>query len=76
MNLPGLIQFRLCTLTNRELAEAVAEGLERMYDKGEVPTRHIPARPDADFDLLVGELVVRFLGAVEGDDKTKLPQQL
>lgn len=26
-----------------------------------IPPRHIPARPDEDFDLLVGELVVRFL---------------
>jgi len=25
-----------------------------------VPMRHIPARPDEDYDLLVGELLVRF----------------
>ncbi len=62
MILPGLIQFRICTLSDKELAEAVAEGLFKMYKEPvSVPTRHIPARPNEDFDLLVGELVVRFM---------------
>ena len=61
MQLPGLIQFRKCTLTDKPLAEAVSAGLIQMYQRGSVPTRHIPARPDEDFDLLVGELIVRFL---------------
>ena len=61
MKLPGLIQFRKCTLTDKELAGAVAEGLAKMYTPPvEVPSRNIPARPDQDFDLLVGELVFRF----------------
>ena len=66
MQLPGLIQFRKCTLTDKELAEAVAAGLTKMYKKPvTVPSRHIPAMPDEDFDLLVGEIVVRFLEKTE-----------
>lgn len=66
MQLPGLIQFRKCTLTDKPLAEAVAAGLIQMYKEPvSVPTRHIPARPDEDFDLLVGEMVVRFLEKTE-----------
>lgn len=30
-----------------------------MYQTGKLPTRHIPARPDEDYDLLVGELLQR-----------------
>lgn len=70
MKLPGLIQFRKCTLTDEDLAKLVADGLCKMYEEPvSVPTRHIPARPDEDFDLLVGELVVRFL------EKTKTVNQ-
>lgn len=62
MKLPGLIQFRKCTLTDALLAEAVAAALNKMYsDPVAVPTRSIPARPDEDFDLLVGEMTVRFI---------------
>lgn len=64
MILPGLIQFRKCTLSDKELAELVAEQLVKMYDAPvSVPVRHIPARPDNDFDLIVAELIVRFLEA-------------
>lgn len=71
MQLPGLIQFRKCTLTDKPLAEAVAAGLVEMYKEPvSVPIRHIPARPDEDFDLLVGEIVVRFL------EKLELPQEI
>jgi hypothetical protein len=66
MELPGLVQFRLCTLSDRELAEAVAEQLKKMYEPTvSVPTRHIPARPNQDFDLLVAELIVRFIKSIE-----------
>ena len=66
MVLPGLIQFRKCTLTDKPLAESVAAGLTKMYQEPvSVPSRNIPARPDEDFDLLVGELVVRFLEKTE-----------
>jgi len=61
MILPGLVQFRKCTLTDQELAEKVAEGLAKMYTPPvSVPDRPIPADPNEDFDLLVGELVYRF----------------
>ena len=72
MKLPGLIQFRLCTLTDEQLANAVAEALEKMYNPPvSVPTRHIPARPNEDFDLLVGELVVRFCQRAGINEETK-----
>jgi hypothetical protein len=35
-----------------------------------VPSRHIPARLDEDFDLIVGELIVRFL------EKTEILKQI
>lgn len=66
MKLPGLIQFRKCTLTDKDLAEAVAAALCKMYEPPvSVPSRNIPARPDEDFDLLVGEIVVRFLEKID-----------
>jgi hypothetical protein len=64
MKLPGLVQFRKCSLTDKDLAEKVAEGLNKMYtDPVSVPSRHIPAQPDNDFDLIVAELIVRLLEA-------------
>ncbi len=60
MKIPGLVNFRLCKLSNLELSERVADGLNEMYNTGKLPARHIPAQPDNDFDLLVGELLVRF----------------
>jgi len=61
MLLPGLVQFRKCTLTDQELAEKVADGLAKMYTPPvRVPDRPVPADPDNDFDLFVGELVYRF----------------
>ena len=71
MQLPGLVQFRKCTLTDRGLAEAVAKGMNEMYtDPVSVPARQIPARPDEDFDLITGELIVRYL------EKTELLKQV
>ncbi len=60
MKLPGLVQFSLCKLENKQLCERVAEALNKMYTTGDLPSRHIPAQPDKDFDLLVAELIVRF----------------
>ena len=60
MKIPGLVNFRLCKLSDLELSKAVADGLNEMYSTGKLPERHIPAQPDNDFDLLVGELLVRF----------------
>lgn len=67
IKLSGVVQFRKCTLTDKELANAVAEALDKMYDTGKIPSRQIPARPDKDFDLLVGELIVRFIEATGND---------
>ena len=55
----SLVSFRLCKLSTPELLEKVDKLTDEMYQKQEVPTRHIPARPDSDYDLLVGELILR-----------------
>lgn len=60
MDLPGLVQFRLCTLDDKELMLKVATTLANMYSTGDIPSRNIPARPNADFDLLIGELIFRY----------------
>ncbi len=61
VQIPGIAQFRLCTLSNNQLIKAVADGLIEMYtEPTKVPTRQIPARPDKDFDLLVAEMIIRF----------------
>ncbi len=56
----GIVQFRLCRLSDKELAEKVDRAIDKIYQTGEIPSRNIPARPDEDFDLLIGELIVRF----------------
>lgn len=68
MRLPGLIKFRKCTLADERLAEKVAIHLEQMYKNVKLPPRHIPAQPDEDFDLLLGELLHRFM------EKAKAPR--
>jgi len=55
-----IAKFRKCTLSNDELLRRVDEGTDNLYKTREIPGRHIPARPDRDYDLLVGELVLRF----------------
>ena len=52
--------FRLCELTDKELSEKIDKHVDDMYKNREIPARHIPARPNDDFDLLVGELLLRF----------------
>ena len=56
----AIVNFRLCTLSDAELLEKVDRLTDEMYENQKVPTRHIPARPDQDYDLLVGELIKRF----------------
>lgn len=51
--------FRLCTLTDEELIEKVDQKTDQMFKSREVPLMHIPARPNEDYDLLVGELILR-----------------
>ena len=66
VQIPGIAEFRLCTLSNDQLIKAVADGLIEMYNEpAKVPSRHIPARPDKDFDLLVAEMIIRFAESIE-----------
>ncbi len=57
----GLVSFRLCKLSTPDLLENVDKLTDEMYQKGELPTRHIPARPNSDYDLLIGELIQRMM---------------
>lgn len=56
----AICHFRKCTLTNEELLAKVDLAIDQLYQTGTIPSRHIPALPDSDFDLLVGELMLRF----------------
>ena len=63
--------FRLCTLTDGELASKVDKLVDKMYINNKVPIINIPARPNSDFDLLVGELMLRFMELSEGRRKNE-----
>lgn len=52
--------FRLCKLDNEELVKRVDKYIDNIYISGRIPDRHIPAKPNEDFDLLSGELNIRF----------------
>lgn len=53
--------FRKCDITNDELLKRVDRLTDQMYKGyGKIPDRQIPARPNDDYDLLVGELILRF----------------
>lgn len=55
-----ITSFRLCKLSNEELLSEIDKQTDQMYINGKIPDRQIPARPDKDYDLLVGELLLRF----------------
>lgn len=61
--------FRLCTLSDAELIEKVDQETDKMFTTGKIPCRQIPARPDDDYDLLVGELILRFAEVCEKNKK-------
>ncbi len=64
----AIATFRKCTLSDEELIKKIDAAVDGMYDPktgGSLPTRHIPARPNEDFDLLVGELLIRFSERIE-----------
>lgn len=72
----AIVQFRKCTLTDDELLAKVDAGCDGMYEgpnAGRIPDRHIPARPDDDFDLLVGELILRYKEMKERMEKKSDP---
>lgn len=56
----GVATFRLCTLSNEDLIKKADEMTDKMYQNNEIPVQHIPARPDQDYDLIIGELIFRF----------------
>lgn len=56
----AITSFRKCTLSNNELLQKVDCLTDEMFKKQETPTRHIPALPNDDYDLLIGELLQRF----------------
>lgn len=56
----AITNFRKCTLTNEELMQMVDQQTDAIFTLGKIPTRHIPARPNEDYDLIVGELILRF----------------
>ena len=72
----GLVSFRLCKLSNEELIEKVDKTLDEMYQTNKIPLRHIPARPDSDFDLLVGEMIMRFGEMVGKECKIEEPNAM
>lgn len=56
----GIVDFRLCTLSDDELLAKIDKLTDEMFREQKVPIRHIPARPNGDYDLLIGELIRRF----------------
>lgn len=55
----AITSFRKCKLSNNDLLQKIDVLTDEMFKKQQVPTRHIPARPDDDYDLLIGELLQR-----------------
>lgn len=60
----AISSFRLCTLSDKELLKKIDELTDKMFTDGKIPTRHIPAEPNNDYDLLIGELLIRFSEAI------------
>lgn len=56
----ALVSFRLCKLTDDQLINRIDQLTDDLYINNKVPARNIPARPDDDYDLLIGELLLRF----------------
>jgi len=62
IKIPALCNFGLCDLSDHELAARVSAGMEQVYESGKVPARRVPADPNSELDLLIGEMTRRFLG--------------
>ena len=62
----AIASFRKCTLSNKDLLEKVDVMTDGLFDgryksrREQILTLHIPAQPDNDYDLLIGELILRF----------------
>jgi len=66
--------FRLCKLSNEELIKLVDEKTDKIYVGIEnkfpnVLYRSIPAKPNEDYDLLIGELLLRFKELQSNENK-------
>jgi hypothetical protein len=72
----AIASFRLCILSNENLIAELDKATDKMFIHQKVPIRHIPAQPNSDYDLLIGELILRFvelnkkLEKYESDKKT------
>ncbi len=69
-----MVKFSLCTLSDEELVKKVDKLTDEMFQKQEIPTRNIPAEPDNDYDLLVGELLIRFSNQVQAVVKPEIAE--
>lgn len=56
----AIATFRKCTLSDEALIKKIDRAIDRMYEEGEIPMRHIPARPNDDLDIMIGELLLRY----------------
>ena len=56
----NITQFRKTTLSNKELIEKIDKLTDKMFNTQKVPIIHIPVRPNEDYDILIGELLIRF----------------
>ena len=56
----GIVQFRETNLTDKELLEKIDALTDKMFKEQKIPLQHIPAEPNNDYDILVGELLLRF----------------
>jgi hypothetical protein len=59
-------------LSDEELLAKVDKQTDKMFTDFKVPMRSIPALPDDDYDLLIGELILRFKDKID----TKAPQKV
>lgn len=71
-----IAKFRKCTLSDKELLDAVDKETDKMFTNRQLPIRNIPAKPDEDYDLLVGELILRFMDKLqEGSSMNTLEEK-
>jgi hypothetical protein len=56
----AITSFRLCKLSTHDLVCKLDKQTDRMFETQRLPTRNVPAEPNEDYDLLIGELILRF----------------
>lgn len=59
-----ICNFNLCTLSDSELLEEINKQTDNIFISLKIPIRHVPAEPNKDYDLLIGELLKRFKKAI------------